>query len=149
MPAEKQAELDEFMSDESNLYTPDGQLTEAYNAKIEEMEEYSKNNSIREVLEQECIDDTDRNALSGIQEYSKEYRALMKRYEEAQKKEGDEFDSTYWAKQQLKESTTQEEYNEKLQVLDEVLEDSILDELENDEELNTYLRDVLKGGKDE
>lgn len=146
MPSDKKEELDAFMGDEKNLYNEDGSLTDEYNKKIKEMENYCKENPIEELLYDECEDEIDKAAIEGIIEFSDKRRELMAKYEEAEKKEKANFDPVYWAKQQLKESASKEDYEDKLECMHKILEEDTIDTLDNDEELKDYLKDVLKKG---
>lgn len=146
MPADKKKELDDFMSDDKNLYNEDGSLTEEYKRKINEMENYCKENPIEDILYEECEDETDKAAIEGIIEFSDMRRELMTKYEEAEKKEKSNFDPVYWAKQQLKESSSPEEYEEKLECLHKILEEDIIEMLEKDEEVKEHIKDVFEKG---
>lgn len=146
MPSDKKEELDAFMGDEKNLYNEDGSLTDEYKKKIEEMENYCKENPIEEVLYDECEDEIDKAAIEGIIEFSDKRRELMAKYEEAERKEKINFDPVYWAKQQLKEATSKEDYEDKLECMHKILEEDTIDILDNDEELKDYLKDILKKG---
>ena len=146
MPSDKKEELDAFMGEEKNLYNEDGSLTEEYKKKIKEMENYCKENPIEGILYEECEDEIDKAVIEGIIEFSDRRRELMAKYEEAERKEKGNFDPVYWAKQQLKESVSEEEYKDKLECLHKILEEDTIDTLDNDEELNDYLKDILKKG---
>lgn len=147
MPSGKKEELDTFMSNDKNLYNEDGSLTEEYKRKIKEMENYCKENSIDKILYDECKDDKDRTAIKSIIEFSNMRKDLMTKYEEAEKKDGINFNPIYWAKQQLKESASNEDYEEKMENLHYVLEEEIIDILDDDEELLNHIKDMMKKGE--
>lgn len=135
--------LEEFTSDENNLYNPDGTLTEDYKAKIEEVKKALDDTNVSECI-LEVAPELDGEVLSDINAYVADRRKNMSEFENTRKASGGSMkDEVEWAAAVLdKEATTPEDKDNLRKSIDEYFEEQVMEELD-DEDVAKLLKDEL------
>ena len=139
-------ELKAFMQDENNLYDEDGSIKDKYKEWIEDVEDFSSEHSIKEVLAEFHKGDTTWAAvLEGIEKYVSFNKELLSLYEKAAKEEGVTFDVEEWIYDQIRSSSKDDkEADEKFDTLAKMFSNETLNLLDTSSELRKRLKDRIE-----
>ncbi|MCD8261236.1 MAG: hypothetical protein LUD15_06925, partial [Bacteroides sp.] len=129
---------------EENLYKEDGELTDAYKAKIKEYEKYVMETPMNNFLKEEFFKDkTDIEVIEGISDFARKRRQLIEDYEEEYRKNRN-FDTVEWTERKSVENIQNEPEKEEVkQILSEILQTESIAMLE-DADTNETIEDLLK-----
>lgn len=130
-PQEK--ELREFMSDDSNLYGADGLPIEEYKLRIKEMEEYIKTHSVDDDIKSTLVyDEVEDKMYSSIIDFINRRIEIIKEFTEAENLEEDDFSADDFIETVLmKHTSSKEERNQLLEMIENLAEEDALDALDN------------------
>lgn len=127
--------LKEFMSNDENLYNPDGSLTEEYKRRIKEVEDFVTINSIDKTLQEEIVETSnDSEVLSGIIEFVERRKEVIKEFAIQQQIYGEDFNSEKFIQTLVaKNSSNENEKQELLEFIENMAERDALEALSDDE----------------
>lgn len=129
----QEAELREFMDDESNLYNEDGQLTDAYKEKIKEMEEYVLKHSIDDDIKTTLAHDDVEDAMySSIIEFVNRRKRILEDFTNESRKKGANFSPERFILDLVdKNSSIEEERKELLDAIENLAQEDTLGALDD------------------
>lgn len=129
----QEAELREFMDDESNLYNEDGQLTEAYKKRIKEMEEYVLKHSIDDDIKTTLAhDDVEVAMYSSIIDFVNRRKHILEDYTNESRKKGANFKPEKFILELVnKNSSKEEERKELLDAIENLAQEDALGALDD------------------
>lgn len=129
----QEAELREFMDDESNLYNEDGKLTDAYKKKIKEMEEYVLKHSIDDDIKTTLAHDDVEDAMySSIIDFVNRRKHILEDYTNESRRKGKNFSPEKFILNLVEQnSSTEEERKELLDAIENLAQEDALGALDD------------------
>lgn len=127
-------ELQDFMSDDNNLYKSDGTLTEEYKKKIAEVEEYIKSNSVDDTIFTVIgKSEEDKEVIQGIIDFVERRKEIIQKYTEEENLFGEDFNAEHFVNEMLtKHASNPEERAQIIGIMENLAEKDALDALDEE-----------------
>ena len=140
----KEAELRQFMSDDSNLYDEDGKPTEAYKKHIQEMENYVMGRSVDEDIKDVLShDELDEEMYSSVIEFVNRRQEVLRQFSNEEHSQKADFRPDKFIYNLVSSNTSTEEEKKKLlNAIENLAQEDALNALD-DKQVSGMFNDII------